>query len=165
VGAHPCFLIPRHEDVCGSRGTAPCIIWRSVISFTPWPLYPLGKSRHYPMNTRLSEPESRSGRGGGWIGNRTPILNTCTLTQQPGYLNKPHIWIRTVKQKQKYGSNLIWWHIYSSIYIKTNTKTLRIFHLGDRYLETKQIVARGGNYCSTNTEKQKSPADHYSRIP
>jgi hypothetical protein len=35
-----------------------------VISFTPQPLYILGKSRWYPLDRRLGGPQSRSGRGG-----------------------------------------------------------------------------------------------------
>jgi hypothetical protein len=35
-----------------------------VVSFTPLPLYLQGKSPWYPLNRRLGEPQSRSGRGG-----------------------------------------------------------------------------------------------------
>jgi hypothetical protein len=35
-----------------------------VISFTPRPLYPQGKSHLYPFDRRLSGPQSLSGRGG-----------------------------------------------------------------------------------------------------
>jgi hypothetical protein len=35
-----------------------------VVSFTPWPLYPQGKSPCYPLDRRLGGPQSRSGRGG-----------------------------------------------------------------------------------------------------
>jgi hypothetical protein len=53
----------------GSGGIAPRILdlstrWRWVVSFTPLPLYPQGKSPWYPLDRRLSGPESRSGRGG-----------------------------------------------------------------------------------------------------
>jgi hypothetical protein len=37
--------------------------WRWVVSFTPRPLYPQGKSPWYPLN-RLEGPQSRSGREG-----------------------------------------------------------------------------------------------------
>jgi hypothetical protein len=37
--------------------------WRWVVSFTPWPLYPQGKSPPYPLDRRLSGPQSRSGHG------------------------------------------------------------------------------------------------------
>jgi hypothetical protein len=35
-----------------------------VVSFTPQPLYPKGKSRWYPLDRRLGGPQSRSRRGG-----------------------------------------------------------------------------------------------------
>jgi hypothetical protein len=38
--------------------------WRWVVSFTPRPLYPQGKSPWYPLDRRLRGPQSRSGRGG-----------------------------------------------------------------------------------------------------
>jgi hypothetical protein len=36
--------------------------WRWVVSFTPRPLYPQGKSPWYPSDRRLSGSQSRSGR-------------------------------------------------------------------------------------------------------
>jgi hypothetical protein len=53
----------------GSGGIAPHILdlgtrCRWVISFTPRPLYPQGKSPWYPLDRRLGGPQSRSGRGG-----------------------------------------------------------------------------------------------------
>jgi hypothetical protein len=38
--------------------------WRWVVSFTPRPLYPQGKSPWYPLDRRLGGPQSRSGHGG-----------------------------------------------------------------------------------------------------
>jgi hypothetical protein len=35
-----------------------------VVSFTPRPLYPQGKSPWYPLDRKLGGPQSRSGRGG-----------------------------------------------------------------------------------------------------
>jgi hypothetical protein len=35
-----------------------------VVSFTPRPLYPQGKSPWYSLDRRLGGPQSRSGRGG-----------------------------------------------------------------------------------------------------
>jgi hypothetical protein len=35
--------------------------WSSVASFTPLPLYPWRQSRLYPLDKRLSGPQSRSG--------------------------------------------------------------------------------------------------------
>jgi hypothetical protein len=37
---------------------------RLVVSFTLLPLYPLGKSPRYPLDRRLGESQSRSGRCG-----------------------------------------------------------------------------------------------------
>jgi hypothetical protein len=36
--------------------------WRWVVSFTPRPLYPRGKSPRYQLDRRLGEPQSHSGR-------------------------------------------------------------------------------------------------------
>jgi hypothetical protein len=52
-----------------SGGIVPHILelgtrWRWVVSFTPRPLYPQGKSLWYPLNRSLGGPQSRSGRGG-----------------------------------------------------------------------------------------------------
>jgi hypothetical protein len=35
-----------------------------LVSFTPQPLYPQGKSPWYPVDKRLGGPQIRSGRGG-----------------------------------------------------------------------------------------------------
>jgi hypothetical protein len=35
-----------------------------VVSFTPRPFYPEGKSPWYPLDRRLGGPQSRSGHGG-----------------------------------------------------------------------------------------------------
>jgi len=35
-----------------------------MVSFTLPPLYPQGKSPHYPLDRRLGGPQSRSGHGG-----------------------------------------------------------------------------------------------------
>jgi hypothetical protein len=53
----------------GSEDIAPRILnldtrWRWVVSFTPRPFYPQGKSLWYPMHRRLGGTQSRSGRGG-----------------------------------------------------------------------------------------------------
>jgi hypothetical protein len=70
----------------GSRGIAPRILdigtrWRWVVSFTPWPLYPQGKSLLYPLDRRLGEPQSRSGRGGEEK-NSLPTAGNRTLEPQ-----------------------------------------------------------------------------------
>jgi hypothetical protein len=38
--------------------------WKWVVSFTPRPLHPWGKSPNYPLERRLGVPQSRSGRCG-----------------------------------------------------------------------------------------------------
>jgi hypothetical protein len=59
--------VPRHEDVQGSEGIAPHnlnlgIIRKSVVSFTPRPLYPGEKRPQRLLDRRLSGAQSRSGR-------------------------------------------------------------------------------------------------------
>jgi hypothetical protein len=49
-------IVPRILDL-GTR-------WRWVVSLTPRPLYPQGKSHWYPLDRRLDLTQSRSGRGG-----------------------------------------------------------------------------------------------------
>jgi hypothetical protein len=51
----------------GSGGIAPRILdlgtrWKWVVSFTPRPLYPQGRSPWYPFHRRLGGPQSRSGK-------------------------------------------------------------------------------------------------------
>jgi hypothetical protein len=48
------------------------IRWRSVVSFTPRSLYPQRKSPWYPLDRRLGEPQSRSGRGGEEKNSQSP---------------------------------------------------------------------------------------------
>jgi hypothetical protein len=57
------------EAYWGNGGIAPLILylgtrWRWVVSFMPRPLYLQGKSPMYPLDRRLGESQSRSGRGG-----------------------------------------------------------------------------------------------------
>jgi hypothetical protein len=57
------------EGYWGSGSIAPRIFylgtrWRWVVSLTPRPLYLQGNSPWYPLERRLREPQSRSGRGG-----------------------------------------------------------------------------------------------------
>jgi hypothetical protein len=56
----------RHEGVWGSGCIDPHFLdlgtsWRRMVSFTPRPLYPRGKSPRYPLDRRLGGPQSRSG--------------------------------------------------------------------------------------------------------
>jgi hypothetical protein len=58
-----------HEDVWGSGCGDPLTpdlgaSWRSVVSSTPRPLCPRGKSPRYPLDRRLGGPQNRSGQRG-----------------------------------------------------------------------------------------------------
>jgi hypothetical protein len=65
------LCLPKHHAMktyWGSGSIAPRILdlstrWRGVVSLTPRPLYPQGKSPWYPLDRRLGGPQSRSGRG------------------------------------------------------------------------------------------------------
>jgi hypothetical protein len=63
-----CPLLNHHavKTQWGSGGIAPRILnlvtrWRWVVSFTPRPLYPRGKSSLFPLDRRLGGPQSQSG--------------------------------------------------------------------------------------------------------
>jgi hypothetical protein len=71
---------PHHEDVWGSGDIAPCVpnvgtrCWWGV-SFTPWPVYPRGKSPRYSLNGRLgSGGEEKNSSSAASAGNRTPVV-------------------------------------------------------------------------------------------
>jgi hypothetical protein len=51
----------------------PCTRWKWVVSFTPRPLFPQGKSPWYPLDRRLGGPQSRSGRGGEEKNSQPPL--------------------------------------------------------------------------------------------
>jgi hypothetical protein len=56
--------------------------WRWVVSFTPWPLYPEGKSPCYPLNRRLDGPQNRP----GWRGEEK---NLTLLESEHWSLGRP----------------------------------------------------------------------------
>jgi len=61
-----------------SGGTAPFIldlgtIWRWVVSFTSWLLYPKRKSCWYPWDRRLGGPQSLSGHSGEEKNSQPPL--------------------------------------------------------------------------------------------
>jgi hypothetical protein len=63
--------------VSGSGGIAPLILgfgtwWKWVVSFTPRPLYPQGKSLRDPLDRRLGGPQNRSGGGGEEKNSQSP---------------------------------------------------------------------------------------------
>jgi hypothetical protein len=89
-----------------SGGIAPRIIdlgtiWRWVVSFTPRQLYPQGKGSWYPLDRRLSGPQSRYGRGGEEK-NSQPLPGLKSPIIQPG--------------AQRYTTELSRLHIYIYIY-------------------------------------------------
>jgi hypothetical protein len=49
---------------CSSNILALSTCCRSVVSFTPLPLYPRGENPRYPLGRRLGGPQSQSGRCG-----------------------------------------------------------------------------------------------------
>jgi hypothetical protein len=110
-----CFnLAPRHEGVVGSGGVAPRILdrgarWRWVVTFTPRPLYPQGKSPWYPSDGRLGGPQSRSGRGGE------------EKNFQPLQRLEPRI-IHSVVQRSNYEGRLVssWTHLITSFTFSRN---------------------------------------------
>jgi hypothetical protein len=84
--------------------------WRLVVSFTPRPLYPWGKSPWYPMDRRLDGTQSLSGRRGEeedpW--NKGATLRVCPcphsisvncwlLTFGIWQMNFTYTWSATVK--------------------------------------------------------------------
>jgi hypothetical protein len=66
----------------GSGGIVPGILylstgWRLVVSFTPWLLYPQGKSPWYPLDRRLGGPQNCSGYGGEEKNSQGLKLSPC----------------------------------------------------------------------------------------
>jgi hypothetical protein len=53
-----------HQDIIDPHFLHLCTSWKWVVSFTPRPLYPRGKSPQYPLDVRLCGPQSQSGRRG-----------------------------------------------------------------------------------------------------
>jgi len=58
--------VPRHEDVLGNECIAPRILnldirWRSVLTFTPHPLYHRSNSSRHPPDKKLGGPQNWSG--------------------------------------------------------------------------------------------------------
>jgi hypothetical protein len=78
----------RHEGVWGSGCIDPHFLdlgtsWRWVVSFTPRPLYPRGKSPRYPLYRRFGGPQNRSGQHGEEeiltpTATRTPTLRSSS---------------------------------------------------------------------------------------
>jgi hypothetical protein len=74
----------RHESVWRSGCIGPHFLhlgtsWRWVVSFTPLPLYPQGKSPQYLLDRRLGGPQSRS----GWRGEEKILDHSGTSSPIP----------------------------------------------------------------------------------
>jgi hypothetical protein len=106
----------------GSGGIAPCILdvtrWRWVVSFTPWPLYPQGKSSWYPLDRRLGGPQCCSGHGGEEknsqvLINKTPEIISLTfcIYLQFYTLYFPYRTHSLLTEKCQCSSNLKRWEI------------------------------------------------------
>jgi hypothetical protein len=89
----------------GSVGIAPRILdlgtrWRSMVSFTPRPLYPAGKCSWYPLDRRLGGPQSRSGRGGEDKNSHPPPRESKPRTHVPCLsIENPYIGTRTLERR------------------------------------------------------------------
>jgi hypothetical protein len=55
-----------------------------MVSFTPRPPYPQGKSLWYPLDGRLGGPQSRSGRGGEEKNSQSPHMDMSGPLNPPG---------------------------------------------------------------------------------
>jgi hypothetical protein len=139
-----CKWASRHDDILGSGGIAPRILdfgnrWRWVVSFTPWPLYPQGKSPWYPLDRRLGGTQSRSGRGGEEKNSQPlpgleppiiqPVAQRCTteLTRLP-------LWIcayfkqRSWQNIRKCYTNPCHVLLRKVCYMRSDNASLNIFH-------------------------------------
>jgi hypothetical protein len=54
----------RHDDVSWNGSIPLSFLLSAMVSYTPRPLYPRGKSPRHPLDRRLGGPQSRSGRCG-----------------------------------------------------------------------------------------------------
>jgi hypothetical protein len=94
---------------CGSEGITPCILdigtrWKSVVSFSPLPLYPEGKSCRYPLDRRLGGPLSPSGYGGEEKNSQLLLGLKSSIIQpvaQRYNIELTRLSTRTVRLKQK----------------------------------------------------------------
>jgi hypothetical protein len=99
--------------------------WSWVVSFTPRPLYPQGESPWYPLDRRLAEPPSRSGRCGEeknpqpLLGLESPIIQpvarryTAELSQILCYLYTiTFVWLMS------YAIDLVTWFFYGTYRIR-----------------------------------------------
>jgi hypothetical protein len=85
-------IVPRILDL-GTR-------WRWVVSFTPRPLYPQGKSPLYPLDRRLGGPQSLSGRSGEEKNTQPPPGIEPRSSDRPGRNPKPELKEEDVKDAE-----------------------------------------------------------------
>jgi hypothetical protein len=131
-----CALTEHHAMKAAPRILGLGIRWRWVVSFTPRPLQPLGKSPWYPLDRRMGRPQSRSGRSGD-VWQRTWLLPSFCLTDlPPEFLCRRLVTVILLRIQEIPGSNFSpdagchfrCLHDFSS-YLLTNTGILFSPHL------------------------------------
>jgi hypothetical protein len=100
-----------YEGMLGGGGIAPRILdldtrWRSVVNFTPRPLYPQGKCPCYPLDRRLGGPRSRSGPGSEEK-NSQPLPGLETPNIQPVAQRYTTELSRVVKSRRQIWTELV----------------------------------------------------------
>jgi hypothetical protein len=116
----PCALTKHRvmKAYSGSGGIARRILdldtrWRRVVSFTPRPLHPQGNSPWYPIDRRLSRPQSWFRRGGEEE-NSQPLPGLESPIIQPVAQRFTTELIRLLRVTRKAGNSLTSWVTYSS---------------------------------------------------
>jgi hypothetical protein len=107
----------------GSGGIVPCILyagtrWNWVVSFTPRPLYPKGKSPWYPLDRRLDGPQSHSGHSGGEEKNFQPpprIESYDSLLRYLHVISFP-AWVASSLQTATFRVSSVWTHFTGYIF-------------------------------------------------
>jgi hypothetical protein len=117
--------------VWGSGGIAPLFSTSAldgggwVVSFTPLTLLPRWHSRHYPLERRLGEPQTRSGRYGD-------EKNPLTLPEI-----EPRLLGRSVRSLVSIPTELYWLRIYFILYSFVTTAEITVYCHGFYFIYTK----------------------------
>jgi hypothetical protein len=115
----------------GSGGISPRILdlgsrWTPVVSFTPRPLYPQGKTAPYPLDRRLGGPQSRSGHG-----EEEKIPSSCRYSNPRSSSSLPDAMIVSYP-----GSSMVAWQAKGKVLI------IRVCYCtGIRFNRTKEEAA------------------------